>query len=108
MFDITTNDVLNVYEQLKDRYSLILTTTSALNDEFDAEFTIDCPIIVAKAHGQIIWLYECDDMFVMDVTDEEQTKGTHWHPYNVECAVRDIEDFINGKSDYDLQPFGQA
>jgi hypothetical protein len=29
-------------------------------------------------------LYECDDMFVMDVMDEEQTKGTHWHLYIVE------------------------
>ena len=104
MFDITTNDVLNVYEQLKDRYSLILTTTS----ELDTGFTIDCPIIVAKAHGQIIWLYECDGMFVMDVMDEEHTKGTHWHPYNVECAVHDIEDFLNGKSNYNLQPFRQA
>ena len=108
MFDVTANDVLNVYKQLKDRYSLILTTTSALNDELDTGFTIDCPIIVSKAHGQIIWLYECDDMFVMDVMDEEQTKGNHWHPDNVEYAVYDIEDFINGKSDYDLQPFGQA
>ena len=108
MFDITVNDVLNVYKQLKDSYPLVLTTTSALNAELDAGFTIDCPIIVAKAHGQIIWLYECDDIFVMDVTDEEQTKGTHWHPYNVEYAVHDIEDFINGKSNYDLQPFRQA
>ena len=108
MFDITVNDVLNVYKQLKDSYPLVLTTTSALNAELDAGFTIDCPIIVAKAHGQIIWLYECDDMFVMDVMDEEQTKGTHWHPYNVECAAHDIEDFINGKSNYDLQPFRQA
>ena len=108
MFDITVNDVLNVYKQLKDSYPLVLTTTSALNAELDAGFTIDCPIIVAKAHGQIIWLYECDDIFVMDVMDEEQTKGTHWHPYNVEYAAHDIEDFINGKSNYDLQPFRQA
>ena len=108
MFDITVNDVLNVYKQLKDSYPLVLTTTSALNAELDAGFTIDCPIIVAKAHGQIICLYECNDIFVMDVMDEEQTKGTHWHPYDVECAVHDIEDFINGKSNYDLQPFRQA
>ena len=108
MFDITVNDVLNVYKQLKDSYPLVLTTTSALNAELDAGFTIDSPIIVAKAHGQIIWLYECDGIFVMDVMDEEQTKGTHWHPYDVERAVHDIEEFINGKSNYDLQPFRQA
>jgi hypothetical protein len=108
MFDITEEDVLNVYKQLKDSYPLVLTTTSAINAEWDAGFTIDYPIIVAKAHGHILWLYKCDGMFVMDVMDEEQTKGTHWHPYNVECAAHDIEDFINGKSNYDLQPFRQA
>ena len=108
MFDITVNDVLDVYQQLKDRYSLVLTTTSALNAEFDAGFTIDCPIIVGKTHGQIIWLYECDDMFVMDVMDDAQTKGTHWHPFNVECAVHDIENFMNGKADYKMQPFMQG
>ena len=54
MFDLTVDDVLAVYEQLKDRYALILTTTSAL----DEGFTVDCPIIVGKAHGQIIELYK--------------------------------------------------
>ena len=52
MFGITTDDVLAVFEQLKDRYDLVLTTTSAL----DEGFTVDCPIIVGKAHGQIIEL----------------------------------------------------
>ncbi len=40
MFDITVDDVIEVYEQLKDRYALVLTTTSAL----DEDFTVDCPI----------------------------------------------------------------
>ena len=108
MFGITVNDVLDVYKQLKESYPLYLTTTSALNAEFNAGFTIDCPIIVGKAHGQIIELYECDDMFIMDVMDDAQTKGTHWHPYDVECAARDMEDFMNGKSDYEMQPFRQS
>ena len=41
MFDITVDDVLKVYEQLKDRYDLLLTTTS----ELDEGFSVDCPII---------------------------------------------------------------
>ena len=44
MFDSTVDDVMAVYEQLKDRYDLVLTTTSAL----DEGFTIDCPIAVNK------------------------------------------------------------
>ena len=101
MFDMTDENVLAVYEQLKDMYDLVLTTTSAL----DEGFTIDCPIIVGKAHGQILELYSDGDMFVLDVMDASQTKGTHWHPYNVGSAVKHIVEFMEGKSDYKLYPF---
>lgn len=52
MFNITVEDLRAVYEQLKDKYKLVWTTTVAL----DEEFTVDCPIIVGKANGQIIEL----------------------------------------------------
>ena len=104
MFDITADDVVKVYEQLKDQYDLVLTTTSAL----DEGFTVDCPIVVGKAHGQIIELYEDDGDFVMDVMDAEQTKGTHWHPNDVEGAVDYIVEFMEGKSDYEMYPFGKV
>ena len=104
MFGITVYDVLEVFGRLKDRYDLVLTTTSAL----DEGFTVDCPIIVGKAHGQIIELYENDGDFVMDVMDEEQTKGTHWHPNDVECAIDYIVEFMGGKSDYKMSPFRQV
>lgn len=100
MFDI---DLSAVYEQLKDRYALALTSASAL----DEGFTVDCPVIVAKAHGQIIELYKDGSLFVLDVMDEEQTKGTHWHPNDVDSAVNDIVEFMEGKSDYELYPFKQ-
>lgn len=102
MFDITVDDVIEVYKQLKDRYALVLTTTFAL----DEGFTADCPIIIGKAHGQIIELYEDGGIFVMDVKDAERRKGTHWHPDDVEEAVDDIVEFMEGKSsDYKLQCF---
>ncbi|MBR4057454.1 MAG: hypothetical protein IKK00_04865 [Oscillospiraceae bacterium] len=104
MFGITANDVIAVYEQLKDRYNLVLTTTSAL----DEGFTVDCPVVVGKAHGQIIELYEDDGYFVMDVMDAEQTKGTHWHPNNIESAADYIAEFMEGKSDYEMSPFKQV
>ena len=103
MFDITVDDVIAVYKQLKDRYALVLTTTSALNEGF----TIECPIIVGKAHGQIIELYEDGGDFILDVMDEEQTKGTHWHPNDVDGAIADIVEFLEGKSDYEMYPFKQ-
>ena len=104
MFGITVEDVLAVYNRLKDRYSLILTNTMAL----DEGFTVDCPILVGKAHGQVIELYEDDGMFVLDVMDEAQTQGTHWHPNDADSAVDYIAEFMDGKSDYAMYPFKQA
>ena len=101
MFDTTANDILIVYEQLKDKYNLLLTTTFAL----DEDFTIDCPIIVGKAHGQIIELYKDGTLFIMDVMDAEKTMGTHWHPFDVADAVDGIVEFMEGKSDYKMDPF---
>ena len=103
MFNITVDDLLAVYEQLKDKYDLVLTTTAAL----DEGFTVDCPIIVGKAHSQIIELYEDGGDFVLDVMDAAQTKGTHWHPNDVSNAVDDIVEFMEGKADYKLHPFKQ-
>ena len=101
MFDLTIDDVLAVYARLKDRYDVTLTNTLALDDGF----TIDCPIIAGRAHGQELWLYEDDGLFVLDVMDAERTMGTHWHPADVESAVADIVEFMEGRSDYTLQPY---
>ncbi|MBR6801559.1 MAG: hypothetical protein IKM61_07405 [Eubacteriaceae bacterium] len=95
---ITRKDLLAVYDQLKDKYDLIFTNTASLNEGFSE----DIPVIVGKAHGQIIELYTDAQMFVLDIMDEEQTKGTHWHPYDVERAVKDISEFMDGRSDYEL------
>ena len=101
MFDMTVDDLLQVYDQLKERYPLFLTNTFAL----DEGYTIDCPIIVGLAHGQIIELYEYDGLFVLDVTDAAHTCGTHWHPNDVGNAIDDIKAFMDGKADYHLSPF---
>ena len=101
MFDITADDVFAVYEQLKDRYPLIMTTTGAL----DEGFTVDCPILVGKAHGQIIELYEDGGDFILDVMDEAQTKGTHWHLNDVDSAIDYVVEFMEGKSDYEMYRF---
>lgn len=103
MFHIADDHVFAVYEQLKDKYPLVMTTTSALNEGF----SIDCPILVGKAHEQIIELYAYERDFGLDVMDAAQTKGTHWHPIDMESAAEDVADFMDGKSDYELFPFKQ-
>ena len=101
MSQITFKELYAIYEQLKDKYPLRMTTAAAL----DEGFTVDCPVLVGKAHGQIVELYEDGGMFVLDVIDEAQTKGTHWHPNDIEGAVADITEFMEGKSNYPLQQF---
>lgn len=97
----TEQDIATIYEQLKDKYDLLLTNTSIL----DEGFTIHCPIIVGKAHEQIIELYVCDGMFVMSVMDDKKTKGTHWHPHEINDAINDIKEFMGGKSNYRMELF---
>ena len=104
MFGITSDDVFTVYTKLKDKYQLLMTTAFAL----DEGFTDDCPVLVGKAHGQIVELYSDGGMFILDIMDEEQTKGTHWHPYDVEDAVEDIAEFMEGKTNYEMFPFKQV
>ena len=90
--------LFEVYNQLKEKYSIRLTNTVDLNDGF----SIDCPIIVAEAHKQILYLYEYGGDFMLDVMDAEKTKGCHWHPIDVEAAVSDIIAFMEGTNDYPL------
>ena len=101
MFDTTEAEVLAVYEQLKDRYDLVLTTFCA---QYEGA-KLDGPLIIGNAHGQIMELYEDGVMLVLDIMDEQQTKGTHWHPYDVQSAVENIAEFMDGRSDYHLSPF---
>ena len=104
MNEMNTDSLLQVYAALKDRYSLMLTNTAALDDGFD----MDCSIIVGKAHGRILYLYEYYGEFVLDVMDESKTKGTHWHPWDTAAAIEDVASFMEGKEDYRLKKYGQS
>ena len=101
MFYIAENEVRAVYEQLKERYDLTLTNSFAL----DEGYTVDCMVLVGRAHGLVLELYMDGDMFVLDVMDEAHTKGTHWHPCDVEQAAADVADFMENKSTYKLRRF---
>ncbi len=100
MGGMTADDILEVYERLKGKYDVVLTTASVL----DECFAVDCPAVIGKAHGQMIALYEYGGDFIMNVMDGEQTKRTHWHPNHVEAAAEDMAEFMEGKSDYEMVP----
>ena len=101
MFNLTEEDLKAVYEQLKDRCSLVFTNAFSVDDGFEE----DCVILVGRREGYILWLYEWGGEFVLDVLDEKMTAGTHWHPEDVEEAVADILDFFEKKPDYKLHRF---
>lgn len=103
MHETADKELLAVYNRLRDRYPLVLTTTAAL----DQGFTVDCPIIVGEAHERIVWLYMEGGRFILEVMDSCQTAGTHWHPPDVDDAVNDITELMEGQADYELIPFGQ-
>ena len=67
LYNNSEDDLKAIYEKLKDRNALVLTNTAAL----DEGFTVDCPVLVGRAHGQIMELYLDCEMFVMDVMDVE-------------------------------------
>jgi hypothetical protein len=100
MFDITEEDVSAVYERLKDRYTLTLTNTLAV----DGGFRVDIPILTACAHDRILWLYAYEGEFVLDVMDSACTMGTHRHPLNTEQAVYGVTAFMEGTETYTMYP----
>lgn len=92
MFDITTDDLMAVYDQLKDRYPLVLTNTFALDDGFEE----DMPIICGEACGRKFWLYEHGGDFVFSAEIPGKDYHNHWHPEDVETAVEDVTEFMEG------------
>ena len=98
------NDLEIIYDQLKDKYDLLLTNTFSLDDGY----TIDVPVLCGQAaHGRFHLYKESDDtdMFVFSVeyaqpkvisTPPYVEQYTHWHPYAIEGAMDDVIAFMEG------------
>lgn len=98
--DMTETDLFTVYERLKDRYELTMTTTLSAHKCF----RMDVPILIARAHDRILWLYVDAGEFVLDVMDSAGTMGTHWHPMTTEQAVHGVTAFMEGTETYTMYP----
>ena len=83
--------VKEVYELLKDRNDIELTHAFAIED---SGFSADLEMIHGESSKGEFFLYSDDgDMFVFDVIYPDESY-THWHPWKVEDAVRDITEFM--------------
>ncbi len=92
----------DIYDQLKNRYDLTLTRTSAFGDRF----SIDVPVLYGQRGEDAFFLYldgENEEDMVFSVTyvnpygkdGEDRIRHTHSHPYRISCAIEDIEIFMH-------------
>lgn len=89
------HDLDIIYEQLIDKYDLLLTNTFAL----DAGYTIDVKVLCGESViGKFNLYREYDDCgeFVFSV-EYAPDLYTHWHPYSREQALEDVVNFMEGK-----------
>ncbi|MBR5136871.1 MAG: hypothetical protein IKV30_02475 [Clostridia bacterium] len=78
---MTNEDLLELYDRLKDDYVLVMTNSKSLDDRW----TVDCPVMVGKnKYGQNVLAYIDDGMFVIEV---EGPVDTHTHAFSVDEAV---------------------
>ena len=99
------HDLDIIYDQLKDKYDLLLTNTFALDDGY----TWDMKVIRGVSVFGRFDLYKEDDdddqfVFSVDYTNPRKPscdhlfdgKYTHWHPQSVEQALNDVVAFMEG------------
>ena len=92
------HDLDIIYEQLKDKYDLLLTNTFALDDGYD----IDVPVLRGKSRLGRFDLYQEDEdwhefVFTMEYAEPKaEEKYTHWHPQSKEQAIAVVIAFMEG------------
>ena len=87
-----------VYNQIKDKYPVVLTNTYAL-DNGKKEFDEDYQIMYGMSTVGKFLLYDDGLDIVFDV-DKADGTYTHWHPIDTEEAIKDVILFMGGTSKY--------
>jgi hypothetical protein len=88
-----TLDLKHVYEQLKDKYDLTLTTGLAV----DAGFGEDLPVLTGKSGADTFYLYDNGANIILDYNTEAGISDNHWHPEDEEDAARLVMEFMEGR-----------
>ena len=89
------NDIELIYDKLKDKYDLVLTSTMALDDGY----TIDVPVICGASEKGRFDLYKDESvgLFVFSVAPEKTEKHWHTHAIDMEGAIRLVDGFMGKK-----------
>ena len=91
-------DISYIYNIVKDKYPLLLTTTFALDDGY----TIDVPVIRGETSGGRFDLYITEGLYVFSIEFFDRDSNdtyTHLHPVDVENAVEYINKFMCNRWD---------
>ena len=89
------NDTLNlkyIYDQLKDKYDLELTTGLAL----DAGFGWDMEVLTGKSILGRFYLYDEGCHYLLNFDTEEGIANKHWHPEDTKEALELVVSFMEG------------
>lgn len=96
-------DLKFIYEQLKDRYDLIVTNGFAIN----AGFTVDCQVLFGQSDAAKFWLYHDGELAVFETENLEGTAADHWHPEDTQEALQNVIAFMEGTCEFDWFPIEQ-
>ena len=81
-----------IYDRLRGRFPVTLTTAFAVDDGF----TEDVPIIVGQSGMSDFWLYLYDDELVLSYGIPGQAHRNPGHPQRADEAVRWVTNFMEG------------
>ena len=84
--------IKDIYNKLKDKYSIVLTNTYSLNEGF----IIDVPVLCGESKIGKFWLYTDDEQEFVFSIKYKNANSTHMHPVNIESAIEYIENFMKG------------
>ena len=90
---IKSEEIEKVYELVKDIEGIEFTNAFAIEN---SGFSEDFELIRGKSSKGIFELYCYDDMLVF-VVEYPNGERTHWHPWEVEDAVLEVEKFMGNK-----------
>ena len=92
------HDLEIIYEQLKDKYDLVLTNTFSLENGFE-DYREDFQILCGESSIGQFQFYHNGLQFILDI-DRADGSYTHFHPLDVSAAVDSISAFMDGTADW--------
>ena len=96
-------DLIQIYQQLKDRYDLELTNAFTLN----AGFRKDFQVLFGQSSQNKFYLYHDGVIAIFDIENHAGTLADHWHPEDTQEAMQMVVNFMEDTCEFDWWPIEQ-